>query len=88
MKVYVLSLLRNNEEIDFKPRIKVSTVHGAKGGEADNVMLLTDITKRVEEGYLINPMTREGYFTLDYKSKTVLASNTSQSNLEFSEIFR
>jgi len=26
------------------PRIKLSTIHGAKGGEADNVVLFTDLT--------------------------------------------
>jgi len=89
MKVYVLSLLRNNEEIDFKPRIKVSTIHGAKGGEADNVMLLTDLTKRVEEGYLANPDDeRRVFYVGATRAKQSLHLIASQSNLEFSEIFR
>jgi hypothetical protein len=89
MKVYVLSLLRNNEEIDLKPRIKVSTIHGAKGGEADNVMLLTDLTKRVEEGYLINPDDeRRVFYVGATRAKQSLHLVASQSNLEFSEIFR
>jgi hypothetical protein len=29
-----------------KPRIKVSTIHGAKGGECENVLLFTDISNR------------------------------------------
>jgi DNA helicase II / ATP-dependent DNA helicase PcrA len=29
-----------------KPRIKLSTIHGAKGSECDNVMLLTDISQK------------------------------------------
>ena len=89
MKVYVLSLLRNDEEIDLKPRIKVSTIHGAKGGEADNVMLLTDLTKRVEQGYLTNPDDeRRVFYVGATRAKQSLHLVASQSNLEFSEIFR
>jgi DNA helicase-2/ATP-dependent DNA helicase PcrA len=38
--------MRAQDEAIFKtPRIILSTIHGAKGGEADNVLLLPDITK-------------------------------------------
>ena len=39
-------LLKRGENLDQDPRIKISTIHGVKGGEADNVMLLTDIAPR------------------------------------------
>ena len=29
-----------------KPRIKINTIHAVKGGEADNVLLLTDMASR------------------------------------------
>ncbi len=31
------------------PKINISTIHGAKGGEADNVMLLTDLSRKSQE---------------------------------------
>ncbi len=37
------------------PRIKVSTIHGAKGGECDNVLLFTDISNRTARGMYSNP---------------------------------
>jgi hypothetical protein len=40
---YYVSLLRRGESITNKPRIDISTIHGAKGGEADNVVLVTDM---------------------------------------------
>lgn len=40
---YYISLLRRKEDIRSKPRINISTIHGSKGGEADNVILLTDM---------------------------------------------
>jgi DNA helicase-2/ATP-dependent DNA helicase PcrA len=43
---YIRELRRNNEPLHGPGRVKVSTVHGAKGGEADDVFLLTDIGRR------------------------------------------
>jgi len=31
------------------PQVHLSTIHGAKGGEADNVMLLTDLSRKSQE---------------------------------------
>ena len=42
---YIRNMLANEEKIKQTPRITLSTIHGAKGGEADNVLLLPDITK-------------------------------------------
>ena len=42
---YIRNMLANREKISQTPRITLSTIHGAKGGEADNVLLLPDITK-------------------------------------------
>ena len=36
--------MRNKNRLDDKPRIEVSTIHASKGGERDNVMLLTDLS--------------------------------------------
>ena len=44
-KNYIRSMLANKEKITQTPRIILSTIHGAKGGEADNVLLFSDITK-------------------------------------------
>ena len=44
------AVLRRGES-KRQPRIKLSTIHGSKGGEADNVMLLTDLTRKADEEY-------------------------------------
>lgn len=49
--VYYRALERNNE-LHKEPRIRVSTIHGAKGAEADNVVVFTDINRRVSEALL------------------------------------
>lgn len=43
------------EKLDEKPRVRLSTIHGIKGGEADNVAILTDIYSRVYDGMIQNP---------------------------------
>ena len=48
-------MLANKEKISQTPRITLSTIHGAKGGEADNVLLLPDITKSALDHNDIDP---------------------------------
>lgn len=52
---YYISLLRRGEKITKNPRVNISTIHGVKGGEADNVLLLTDITWKTHESTRLNP---------------------------------
>ena len=46
---YVNALVRRGEDLTKEPRIRLSTIHGAKGGEAENVVLYTDLTVAAEE---------------------------------------
>ena len=40
---YLIACLRRGEKTS-KPRIRLSTIHAAKGGEADNVVVFTDVS--------------------------------------------
>jgi DNA helicase II / ATP-dependent DNA helicase PcrA len=52
---YVRELRRNGEPLRGGGRVRVSTVHGAKGGEADDVLLLTDVSRRTRAAALADP---------------------------------
>ena len=52
---YIRNMLANDEKITQNPRITLSTIHAAKGGEADNVLILPDITKSAVDNDDINP---------------------------------
>ena len=52
---YIVSLLRRKEKLNQEPRINLSTIHGAKGGEADNVALLSDLPRKADEAYYKDP---------------------------------
>ena len=62
-KTYIAALLRRGEDLNREPRIKVSTIHGTKGGEATNVVLYTDISYASDQAVSSN--TREGQRMLD-----------------------
>ena len=47
--LYIREMLRFQEKLSQEPRVKLSTIHSAKGGEADNVLLILDNTKTIRE---------------------------------------
>ena len=52
---YIRKMRANGEELNKKPRILLSTIHGVKGGESENVALLTDLSLNTQRGYDKNP---------------------------------
>tara|TARA_Y100000356_G_scaffold16493_1_gene11691 strand:- start:54 stop:623 length:570 start_codon:yes stop_codon:yes gene_type:complete len=48
---YIRQMRKNGEQLNKKPRIILSTIHGVKGGEADNVVLLTDLSRQTLKEY-------------------------------------
>ena len=53
-KEYLISLLRRGVKLSQAPKVRVSTIHGAKGGEADNVLLLMDLSPKFAKEYASN----------------------------------
>lgn len=54
-KAYLLKALRRGEKLRAEPRVRLSTIHGSKGGEADHVVVLTDVASRTYAEMLENP---------------------------------
>lgn len=52
---YIRACLRRGERMSQAPRIRLSTIHGSKGGEADEVVLLTDMAPRTHREALERP---------------------------------
>lgn len=53
-RTYFLTALKNGEKLTKEPRIKISTIHSVKGGEAENVVLCTDMAHRTYQEYQVN----------------------------------
>ena len=47
--LYIREMLSHKEQLSKNARVKLSTIHSAKGGEADNVLLILDNTKTIRE---------------------------------------
>ena len=45
--LYIREMLRAEEKLNSPARVKLSTIHAAKGGEATNVLLILDNTKKI-----------------------------------------
>jgi len=45
-KDFIRAMQTRNYSLTAEPRIQLSTIHASKGGEADNVMLLTDLSRK------------------------------------------
>ena len=52
---YLRKMRKNGEKLNESPRITLSTIHGAKGGECENVVLLTDLSLNTMKSYEQNP---------------------------------
>jgi superfamily I DNA/RNA helicase len=45
---YILAARRRGEKLRAKPRVRLSTIHGSKGGQARHVVVLQDIARRTQ----------------------------------------
>ena len=53
--LYIRDMLQGGEELSKEARIKLSTIHAAKGGEAQNVLLLLDNNKTIRDAIEKSP---------------------------------
>jgi len=53
--LYIRQMLSNKEKLSEEARVKLSTIHSAKGGEADNVLLILDNTDKIRESIEKSP---------------------------------
>lgn len=50
-KAFILVAARHGQKFTHEPSVRLSTIHGSKGGEADHVIILTDMAKRTFEEF-------------------------------------
>lgn len=52
---YIIALLRRKTKLTGNVRVRLSTIHGAKGGEADNVLMMMELSTKFADEYQRNP---------------------------------
>ena len=54
-RAFIEKAKANNEDLFGEPRIAISTIHQAKGGEAENVAVLLDLSPAQQEDFILKP---------------------------------
>ena len=72
---YIRTLLANGEKLREEPRIKVSTIHAAKGGECNNVVLILDNTEKIRRAMEINSQKQDEEHRVWYVGTTRAKEN-------------
>lgn len=52
---YLLACRRGGEKLNVRPRVSIETVHGAKGRQADHVLIMSDLTSRIDKRMQLDP---------------------------------
>jgi superfamily I DNA/RNA helicase len=52
---YYAECLRRGEKLTAEPRVRIETIHGVKGAQADHVMILSDLSSRTYKGLELEP---------------------------------
>ena len=87
-RIYIQNILRKGEKITKEPRVRLSTIHGAKGGEVDNVMLFSDLGRKADEEYWRHRDSERRVFYVGMtRARHSLNIVRSRSNREFTEAF-
>lgn len=77
---YYLSVLRRGRKLTDAPKVSVETIHGAKGAEAENVLLSTDLNYRTARAMEIDSDAEHRVFyvglTRCRESMTIIAPRT------------
>ena len=82
-KNYVLNALKRGDNVK-NPRIRVSTIHSMKGGEADNVLVVPDLSYAAHKEYQVNPATEHRvYYVAVTRAKHALHIMLPQTNRSY-----
>lgn len=76
--------LRRGEKLTKPPRIRIETIHGVKGAEAENVALMTDMSAKTARGYDASPDAEHRVFYVGAtRAKSALHIIQPQSDLYY-----
>ncbi len=86
MQRYINAAMRRSS-FNKSKNIKLSTIHASKGGEADNVMVLTDLPRKADLSLAQKrDDERRVFYVATTRAKKSLHIIESQSNREFTEL--
>jgi DNA helicase-2/ATP-dependent DNA helicase PcrA len=84
---YITKVLENGHDLLDKPQVHISTIHRVKGGEANKVVLLTEMAKPSDELNISRDEETRVFYTGVTRTFEDLVVVQSQSKHRFDEIF-
>jgi len=86
-RLYIQQILDRGHDLDEKAKIKLSTIHGAKGGESQNVVLFSDLSYRISKTlWSLRDEERRVFYVGLTRAKENLYIVPSSTKYEFEEI--
>lgn len=73
--VYIRNVLSKGYKLNQEPNIKISTIHQAKGGESENIILLTDVTQNTWKNINTDDEHRVWYVAVSRSKKNLFIIN-------------
>ena len=84
-RAFIKKALNNNEDLKVEPRIALSTIHKAKGGEADNVAVLLDLSPAQKLNAMLNAdsLHRQFYVAVTRTKENLFLINAQNESLKY-----
>jgi superfamily I DNA/RNA helicase len=73
--LYIRNMLANGEKLSEEPSIEISTIHAAKGGECENVVLVLDNARQIRNALSLNMEKLDEEHRVWYVGTTRCANN-------------
>jgi superfamily I DNA/RNA helicase len=73
--LYIRNMLANGEKLSEEPNIEISTIHAAKGGECENVVLVLDNARQIRNALSLNMEKLDEEHRVWYVGTTRCANN-------------
>ena len=82
---FIKKALKNKEDLHSEPRISLSTIHKAKGGEADNVAVLLDLSPAQKLNATLNAdsLHRQFYVAVTRARENLFLINAQNETLQY-----
>ena len=84
-RVYITALLRRGEKFNAEPRITISTIHGSKGGESENVVVFTDLSPSADDAMRVgnDDLHRVFYVAVTRAKENLFIVESEDSNRSY-----
>ena len=84
-RAFIKKAFKNNEDLYGEPRVALSTIHKAKGGEADNVAILLDLSPAQKLNAVLNAdsLHRQFYVAVTRAKENLFLINAQNESLKY-----